>query len=452
MSDISENNTQTKIQYPSTGYAWYVVILLTVGYILSYIDRSILSMLVQPIKADFDLTDTQIGLLLGPAFAIFYATMGLPLGWLADNMKRKTLVGIGIFVWSAATCFSGFAKGFATLFIARVTVGAGEATLGPCAISLISDMFPEGKRARALAVYTTALSIASAIAFFGGAKLLAWANTFDTTGLILIDGLKPWQIVFVIVGFPGLILGLLMLLIKEPKRQSDFETDGSKKQPVKFSDTLKYYKNHGGAFFAICLLLGMMLIIVYGQFFATAMYERTWGWTASEYGVRNAIGLIIFGPTSVMFGGWLVDHFHAKGVKDAGFKVLKIGFFILVPFNTIYPLMPNPWAALIVSFIGVSGIAITTVAGLPTVLKIIPAQIRGQSIAIYYMIMSLAGLFIGPTAVGFASDTIFGDPTKLNYAMALVTAVFGLAALITLPFARKLYLKQIENEEKPFIK
>lgn len=446
MSDTMENRAPAKIQYPPTGYAWYVVVLLTLGYILSYIDRSILSMLVEPIKADFDLTDTQIGLLLGPAFAIFYASMGLPLGWLADNMKRRTLVGIGIFVWSAATCFSGFAKGFASLFIARVTVGAGEATLGPCAISLISDMFPEGKRARALAVYSTALSIASAIAFFGGAKLLAWANNFDTTGLPIIEGLKPWQIVFIIVGSPGLILGLLMLSIKEPKRQADFESDGVKKQSVKISDTLKYYKENGGPFFSICMLLGLMLIIVYSQFFATAMYERTWGWTASEYGVRNAVGLIIFGPTSVMFGGWLVDYFHDKGVKDAGLKVLKIGFYILVPFNIIYPLMPNPWAALIVSFIGVSGIAITTVAGLPTVLKIIPAQIRGQSIAIYYMIMSLAGLFIGPTAVGFTSDVIFGDPSKLNYAMALVTAVFGIIALLALPFVTKIYSIQIKKE------
>ena len=144
MSEVSK--AEKNGDYPSSAHAWYVVTLLTLGYILSFLDRNILVLLVEPIKADFDLSDTQMGLLMGLAFSIFYATMGIPLGWLADNMKRRTLVAAGMLVWSAATCLSGYTKSFLGLFTARVAIGAGEATLSPCAISLISDMFPERKR------------------------------------------------------------------------------------------------------------------------------------------------------------------------------------------------------------------------------------------------------------------------------------------------------------------
>ena len=144
------------IAYPKPAQAWYIVILLTLAYVLSFVDRYILGLLVELIKADMGLTDWQIGLLLGPAFAIFYATMGLPLGWLADRWRRTWLVGMGVFLWSAATAASGLAKNFWHLFVTRMAVGVGEATLSPCAMSIISDSFPKHKRGRPIAVYTAA--------------------------------------------------------------------------------------------------------------------------------------------------------------------------------------------------------------------------------------------------------------------------------------------------------
>jgi len=143
---------------------WITVAFLTIAYLFSFIDRWILGLLIEPIKADLGLTDTQIGLLLGPAFAIFYATMGLPLGWLADRRNRVRIVAVGIGLWSIATAASGLAKSFIHLFIARMSIGVGEATLSPCAMSIISDSFPREKRSRPIAVYTTALSLGAGLA------------------------------------------------------------------------------------------------------------------------------------------------------------------------------------------------------------------------------------------------------------------------------------------------
>lgn len=439
MSEATETARADEGDYPSSGYAWYVVVLLTLGYILSFLDRIIINLLVEPIKADFALTDTQIGLLMGVAFSIFYATMGIPLGWLADNMKRKTLVAAGMFVWSAATCLSGYAKSFTGLFVARIGVGAGEATLSPCAISLISDMFPEGKRGRAIALYSSALSIASATAFYLGGKILEWANTTDTSTMFLIGGLKPWQIVFVVVGLPGIILSIFMLFVKEPKRQIQ---RGKDEKAISFLKTLDYYKNNLGSFLGLSLLVGVMTTIAYSQFFSTSLFIRTWGWEASDYAFRNSIGLLIFAPPSVMFAGWFVDRLHKKGVEDAAWKIFKIGFIIMIPPNVLFPLMPDPWFALIMSFFGLIGIATVTAAGVPAILKIIPGKIRAQSIAIYYMIISMCGLLIGPTSVGILTDA-FGS---LQYAMALVPATFGIIGLCFLPMINRIYLNQIKKE------
>ena len=324
MSEVSK--AEKNGDYPSSAHAWYVVTLLTLGYILSFLDRNILVLLVEPIKADFDLSDTQMGLLMGLAFSIFYATMGIPLGWLADNMKRRTLVAAGMLVWSAATCLSGYTKSFLGLFTARVAIGAGEATLSPCAISLISDMFPERKRAKAIAVYSCALSIAAAFSFKLGAEILSWANLTDTSEIFLIGGLKPWQIVFVIVGAPGVILSALMMLVREPKRQIKKEVN---EKPIKFSRAFSYYKENTGAFVGLSLLVGVMTIIAYSQGFVAAMFERTWGWSASEFGSRNSIGLLLFGPTTVLFAGWLIDRMHSKYHLSAHAQPMDCAFCLL---------------------------------------------------------------------------------------------------------------------------
>ena len=210
---------QQEKQYPSAAYAWYLVIVLTIAYIVSFVDRYVLGLLAEPIKADLGLTDTQLGLLGGFAFALFYATMGLPLGYLADRKRRTTLLAIGITVWSVATTISGLAKNFYHLFFVRMAVGAGEATLGPCAMSMISDSFPREKRGKPIAFYSAALSLGAGIASLVSATVLTWAKSVPEISVPLLGPVEPWRFTFFVVGIPGILLALLMFTIREPIRQ-----------------------------------------------------------------------------------------------------------------------------------------------------------------------------------------------------------------------------------------
>mgnify|MGYP002624586602 CR=1 FL=1 len=191
MTAISDT-TPEAAGYPPARSAWGLVILLTIAYVFSFVDRYILGLLVQPIKEDLQLTDFQIGLLLGPAFAIFYATMGLPLGWLADRSRRTWIVGAGVALWSLATAASGLAKSFFHLFVARMAVGVGEATLSPCAMSMIADSFPKDKRGAPIGLYSAALSLGAGFASLIGAAVLVWAKTAPEIVVPLAGAVEPW--------------------------------------------------------------------------------------------------------------------------------------------------------------------------------------------------------------------------------------------------------------------
>lgn len=200
----------------ATGYSWYVLIVLVVVYILNFVDRQIMSILAVDIKADLGLTDADMGFLGGAAFAVFYALFGIPLGRLADNWSRTRLLAIGLALWSTMTALSGFARDQATLTLARMGVGVGEATASPTAYSLISDYFPKHQRATALAIYSSGLYIGGGISLFIGALIVqAWNNAYPGGGPM---GLVGWQAAFLAVGVPGLVVALWVASLREPAR------------------------------------------------------------------------------------------------------------------------------------------------------------------------------------------------------------------------------------------
>ncbi|MEM9209268.1 MAG: MFS transporter [Pseudomonadota bacterium] len=432
---------ETTRQYPSTRYAWYMVGILTVAYILSFVDRYVLGLLIEPIKEDLGLSDTQIGLLLGPAFAIFYATMGLPLGYLADKKRRTWIVAAGIFVWSAATAASGMAKNFVQLFIARISVGVGEAALSPCAMSMISDSFPREKRGRPIAFYSAALSLGAGIASLVSAGVLTWAKTVPEVSLPVVGAVAPWQFTFFVVGLPGLLVAAIMFTVREPERQ---RTAGSEVKP-RFDVMLKHvfsrWKIYGSFVAFVCL----MTICAYSQGWNAPMFQRTWGWEAQQYAFVNAIVLLAIGPATVNFAGWLNDKWFAEGRHDAPLKIMIIGALIFVPTGIIAPLMPSPWIAMGIYAINTVGIATTTATGVTGLMNITPAEIRGQTVALYYMAISFAGLFLGPTTVGWMSDNVFGNE-QLNFAVAIVPALYGIPILLLSGFALRAYRSELAKQ------
>ena len=204
--------------YPSSTSAWYAVVILTIAYVVSFLDRQLLSLVVPLVKRDLLLTDTQVSLLLGLAFALFYTTMGIPIGRLADKKSRRAIIAAGISFWCLMTAACGLAKNYTQLFLARVGVGVGEATLSPSSLSMIGDYFPKEKRGKALGLFNIGVSVGSGIAFIIGGQIIAYVASRDNLILPIIGEIYPWQALFIMVGLPGLIVAALMMTVKEPER------------------------------------------------------------------------------------------------------------------------------------------------------------------------------------------------------------------------------------------
>lgn len=414
--------------------------MLTIAYIVSFIDRYILGLLIEPIKADLGLTDEQIGWIIGPAFAIFYATMGLPLGWLVDRSKRTWIVAAGIFVWSIATAVSGLAKSFWHLFFARMMVGVGEATLSPSAMSMIADSFPPEKRGKPISVYVAALSLGSGIASLIGGGVLIWAKTTEFVTVPFLGNLAPWQLTFFAVGLPGLFLALVFMFIKEPGRQVaelDSDLDGNS-----MKDALTYVKRRAGTYGTFVSMAAVMAIIAYSQGFLPATFERTWGWPPEKYALINGVALLAFGPATVFITGYLSDRWTQAGKEDAALRLLIIGYLIMIPTAILPMFMPSPEIAYAILCLNTVGIAMISGMAVTALLAITPGQIRGQVVALYYMAISMAGLFLGPSSVGILSTRVFGEE-NIRYAMAALPTVYGLIPLFLIPMAVRLYRRQL---------
>lgn len=420
--------------YPPRGYAWYMVVLLTVAYIFSFIDRYIVSLVIEPLKADLALSDTQIGLLMGTAFALFFGIMGLPLGWLADRRRRTWIVGTGVALWSLATVVSGLARSYTHLFLARIGVGVGEATLAPCALSMIGDSFPENERGRPIAFYTAAQSLGAGLAFVAGASVLNWANSIPDLALPLLGPIKPWQFTFIVVGLPGLLVAIPLWFLREPLRHERADLDEQKSM----RDTLAYVRKRWKTFGCFIAIPCVMTIVAFSQTWFPVLFMRTWGWEITTFAWYFGIALLTLGPVTVNVTGWICDRWYAAGRHDAAMRIILIGGFLLVPTGALVPLMPTGEAAFALLLLNMVGQALISAAAPIALLNISPGQIRGQMSAIFYMIVTPVGLIIGPAIIGILNDSVFGE-AGIRYSAAVVPLLFGIPVLAFAGMAGRLY-------------
>ncbi|MBZ4209495.1 MAG: MFS transporter [Rhodoferax sp.] len=427
-------------QWPRSATAWAMVLLLTLAYVFSFVDRGILGLLIEPIKADIHLTDEQIGYLIGPAFALFYATMGLPLGWLADRKRRTWIVATGVALWSFATAASGLASSVWHLVAARMGVGIGEATLSPCAMSMIADSFPPERRGKPVAVYAAALSLGAGIASLIGAVVLTWAKTSSGIVLPLFGSLRPWQFAFLVVGLPGLLIALAFLFVPEPLRRGAIAEPAIERAGLR--ETLRYVARHAGAFVGLSSLVCVMTIVAYSHGFLASAFVRKFHWEARDYALIHGLMLLAIGPASVTLTGVLCDRWRNAGQTDAPFRLLSIGFVLMLLTSALALLMPTPVATLVLLGLSTVGAAIVTATGIISLLDITPAAIRGQVVALYYMVISITGLGLGPTTVGWLSTRVFGEGS-LHLAISAVPVIYGLVPLLLIPAIRRLYLQRL---------
>lgn len=436
-------NTGVEAPYPSAKYAWYVVVVLFIAYTSSFVDRIIMSLLVEPIKRDLLLSDTQFSLLHGFAFAIFYTLMGLPLGWLADRSNRRRLISIGILLWSIMTAMCGLTKTFTTLFIARIGVGIGEAALSPSAYSMISDYFPKEKRGVPIGMYSMGVFFGGGIAFIlGGYVVQLTAGATDVV-LPLIGAVRPWQLTFFIVGLPGLLIVLLMLTVKEPARRDVVSLTDDPQSPTTeptIREALSFVIRNMRVYASVLIGFALLATSSYGFFtWSPSFLIRTYGWQASEAGYAFGLIVLTLGTGGTLLGGVLADRILAKGRLDAKMRVSLYAGAATLIFGSIAPLMPNPTLALL--FLAPTVVSIGMPVGLgPAALNFItPNQLRGQVIALYLFAVNLIGLGAGPTIVAVITDFGFGDPGAVRYSLAIFAVVISALAIIAVASGLKVY-------------
>lgn len=415
--------------WPSAGKAWYAVGVLVLAVIFSFLDRIIIALLVEPLRTDLGLSDTQLGLLQGLAFAVFYALVGLPIGRWSDRHSRRAIVAAGIFLWSIMTAVCGLARNFWELFWARVGVGVGEAALGPAAFSMIADLFPREKLGRALGVYQSGAFIGAGVALLLGGIVIEVATRSGELSLPVVGAVRPWQLVFFAVGLPGVMVAALMLTVGEPVRRGRIP---GRTAVIPLPEVIRYglqrWRVYGSHFAGFALLAVPMTTILT---WVPAYYGRVLRYPAAEVGITLGAILLVCSPAGVYVGGWLTDVLQQRGHRDAMYRVGLLAAALLVPLSLVATTTTDLGVALrwFAPFVFCASLSLAVA---PAALQVVtPNQMRAQISATWMLFLNVITAGIGPTAVGIITDSVFSDPLALGKAIALVNLVsVPIAALL----------------------
>jgi len=394
--------------------SWYTVVMLAFVIMLAQIDRNIISLMVQPIKRDFGLSDTEIGILTGLAFSITYVMFGPPIARVADRGFRRPVIASCLAIWSGATALCGIAQTYWQLFIGRAIVGGAESGSSPASLSMIADVIPRHQLPRAYAIYNTGFMFGGALAMFFGGLLLGHFADMEPIQVPGIGIIRDWQLVFVIVGLPGILFALLiMLTVPEPPRKAAHKAGGYPlKEVVGFVWTNR--RMHG-PMLAAALLNSIQMFGAVA--WLPAFYERTYGWGPEIAG--PLMGPVNMGASLAgLFLGAFIAEWLGKKRDDANVRVLFLANFLCIPFIVLQPLMPTAVLALAIGGIG-GAISSMGAAGYNSALQVsTPNAMRGQINALYLFIIAAVGGTLGPLFIGMLTDFVAGDEGDLRYVLA----------------------------------
>lgn len=433
------------LPYPSRVYAWYVVGLLTLAYAISLLDRWILSLLVGPVKAHFGVSDTQMGLLMGFWFAIFYVTMGLPFGWLADRYSRKTIAGMAMLFWCSMTAFCGLAKSFAQLSAARLGIGLGEAALSPSAASMIADCFPREQQNSALTFYNMGISTGMGFAYLIGGMIVAWMATQPPVVAPVVGHLETWQVVFIIAGLPGILVALLLLFtVREPLRRDRLARDSG---GASLAQCIAFIKSRRAALAPLLIGMGASPLFGYAWQWLPTLFDRVWGWKAPQFSFAYGCVLLVCGPLGAILGGLMASRLYARGQKDGVFRAMLLGMVVTTITSALLPLMPSPeWAVAMLVPASISG-ATGASCGAAAAVFMTPGEFRARIASIYVLTINGIGLIIGPTSVGLLNDHVFPAVDGVRWSLVIVAAVAGGVLTLYLATGRRAYREAVEALE-----
>jgi MFS family permease len=393
---------------------------------------------VEPIKRDLHLSDTEISLIIGFAFVSFYAIVGLPIARLVDSHSRRLILGIGIALWSGMTAMCGLAQNFWQLFAARLGVGVGEACNGPATFSLLSDLFPREKLPKAISILNIGFVSGQGISFLVGGTVIGIISALPEITVPVIGAMRPWQLTFLAVGFPGLLVAAAMLFtVKEPRRHGliaagEGETPGAKVKPLPVREVVRFLLDNKAAYGFMFLALGVQSIMIIGVVsWLPTFFIRQYHWSIAKFGLYQGLIMLIVAPAGLMLGARLAEYFAGKGYDDANVRVVFIAAVLVFFPQVLFPLMPNPYVALILLALLNFILALAPGPQNAAFQVITPNQVRGQITAIYIFILNIIGFGLGPVFIALITDYVFGSEAQLGHAMALAALIMEpLAALV----------------------
>lgn len=419
--------------WPSPARAWYGVAVFTLALTFNAIDRQIMNLLVDPIKHDLAITDTQMSLLLGFSYAVFSAIAGIPIARLADVHSRRLIITVGIVGWSTMTAACGLAQNYWQLFLARVGVGVGDACNAPATFSILADSFPKDQLPKAASVISTGFMVGSGISLIVGATVIQLVAGTPTLDLPLLGAIRSWQVVFIIVGLPGLLIALLMGTVQEPRRRGLLESGAGAPRSLPVREVLGFlaaeYRTYAPIFLTLAFraMLGFGIIVWLPSFFI-----RTHDWTPAEIGYAQGLVLLLVAPLGLICGGWFAGWLSRRGYEDANLRVVLIGSLAIGPCALLFPQLADARAALAL-YVLYTFLAYLSPGPQNAALQIItPNQMRAQITALFIFIFNLVGFGIGPTFVAVFTDYVLGGPEQLRHSLSVAGIVLApLAALAT---------------------
>ncbi len=426
-------------EWPSQKYGWYVTFVLLIGFTFSFVDRQVLNLLVEPIRADLNITDTQISFLQGFAFVLTYVTMSVPIGRMVDRFNRMRIMIGGILLWSLTTIACGLSRSYGQLLTARMGVGAGEAALSPAAWSVLADYFHPDKLARPISVYLMGPYLGAGLAMIAGAEVLDWTREVDFVTVPLLGQLAPWQFTFVAVGLPGLLIAGLFATLREPQRKG---RRGNVVHVPPWPEVWAYIVRHKRIYLALHLGVPFIVIMLYGlQSWVPTILVRVYEWDLADAGRRYGVVALVAGSAGVLTGPVVAAWFRRMGRVDAPLRVAILGAASATVCLITLPWLSSGGAAL--AAIAAASFSVTLPLALitTTMQEVTPNAMRGVVNGLYVVTTNVLGLALGPTLVAASTDYVFQDTHAVAKSLALVSMVMGPIAMMLLASGMKPYVQ-----------
>ncbi|MFC4312641.1 spinster family MFS transporter [Steroidobacter flavus] len=427
-------------------YAWYVLFLLTFAYTVAFIDRQVLNLLVEDIKRDLLLTDTQLSLLQGIAFMGSYIAFSPWFGRWADVGNRRNILVFGVGTWSIFSALCGLAENYWQLFLTRAAVGAAEACLAPAAWSLIADYFNRERLPRAMSIYLMGPYIGGGLAMIAGGMVIGSMGSLRELAPVLVN-LEPWQLTFVMIGLPGVILAIALLTIREPARGA--QSIGTRDRNFSIREVIEFLWQ--GRAFYVRFYLGMALIVIVLYALPAWMPSflmRAHGADPTTVGLRYGVLVLIMGSAGVLSGPFVDRWLARRGHADSPIRVAAVASIGLVIFTAILPLMPGFAGALIAAAGGTFFFSLPQAMSATALQLATPNRMRGIVASLYLFVLSVIGLGAAPTVVAVVTDRVFGDPSKVGLSLAVVCASSAAGAAVLLFSALPHYRRALEQSRQ----